>query len=128
MLYDVNSVGLAAFLGGFLGGALLIFQNERALGRPAGHILAIGVAATFGLVLAGMFLPEQIPGIVYTIATIFACRAWAETTHGPEVAEALLEEGRRYSNWRAAGMGLLMLIPTFFIVMGVVFVLVMLGM
>lgn len=111
-LHDARNVMLGAFLGGVFGGTWMIYENDRANGGTGSQVLLTGLAATAALAVLVFVLPEGVPGFVFTIAAVFGCRAWMETTQGPWVTERLLDGVPRHSRWRAAGFGLLMLIPT----------------
>jgi len=109
-LHDVGSVMLGAFLGGVLGGSFMLYQNARALGDPQPlRFVGIGAALTVLVALLAGILPEQVPGIVFTLGAVFGCRAWAESVQGAAIRAS---EVPRVSRWKAAGWALLMLIPT----------------
>ena len=111
-IHDQRSIMLAAFLGGFLGGALILYQNEKALGRANPTTMLIGLAGALLVVILAIVLPEGVPGIVFTMATVFGCRAWAEKLQGPELARAQEAGTPHPSRWGVAGWSLLMLVPT----------------
>jgi hypothetical protein len=117
-LHDAGSVMLGAFLGSVLGGAILLHKNAVALQEPQpGKYLAMGAGGAVAMAL----LPEQVPSIVYTLAAVYVCGAWARSAQGPRMEASLAAGVPRVSRWHAAGWALLMLIPTALITLAVAF-------
>jgi hypothetical protein len=86
-LHRPQSVALAAFLGSPLGGALLLADNERRLGRAgaAWATLAVGTLGTLVLVVVGAYAPSQL-ALPLALAGVFATRQVAIARHGAALA------------------------------------------
>lgn len=108
-LYSVPAVGLGTFFGTSVAGAYFIVQNLKALGREreVKTVWAVGIGLFIAMTLAGIFLPDNIPAVVFVLPPLFAMNAYARQLFGPQVLEHKANNGRFYSLWRAVGIGLL---------------------
>lgn len=115
-LYSLRAIGGATFLGGPLGGGLLIRRNELNLGNAQGASAALFVALGGTALLAcGMaFTPDQvmekipdsvIPAI-YTALIVY----WAKRRQGAEVLRHQSLGGQMYSGWKAFGVAMVSLL------------------
>ncbi|MEE8625324.1 MAG: hypothetical protein V3T19_08290 [Acidiferrobacterales bacterium] len=114
-LYSLGSIGLATFLGTWLAGAVLISRNYSRLGkRRASRIsILLGVLSIVPILLTGFFIdyPEQydaflpavLQGIQLGVISMIAHRLQGEAFSAHEE-----KGGQFYSNWRAAGVALLL--------------------
>lgn len=108
-LYSVAAVGLGTFFGTSVAGAYFIVQNLKALGREseANTVWAIGIGLFVAMTLAGFFLPDNIPAVVFVLPPLFAMNAYARQLFGPLLLGHKASNGPFYSLWRVAGIGLL---------------------
>ena len=108
-LYSVAAVGLGTFFGTSVAGAYFIVQNLKALGREreANTVWATGIGLFIAMTLAGIFLPDNIPAVVFVLPPLFAMNAYARQLFGPQVLAHHGSGGRFFSLWRAVGIGLL---------------------
>lgn len=108
-LYKLGAVGLATFLGSPLAGAFLLGKNLQALGRSGetGAVWGIAIAIFVVCMALAFILPESVPAIPFTIAQVAGMFFLAQQRIGPAVVLHTEQGGPLYSNWRAAGIGLL---------------------
>jgi len=108
-LYTLAGVGLATFIGSPLAGGYLIGRNLKALGRHSEVIRAWGIAiAIFVVCNALLFIsPGGKSTVPLTIAQVVGMYFAAQYSFGPALVLQGEQGGPLYSNWRAAGIGLL---------------------
>lgn len=108
-LYKIGAVGLATFLGSPLAGAYLLGKNLQVLGRggETGAVWGIAIAIFLVCMALAFILPESVPAIPFTIAQVAGMFFLAQQRIGPTVVLHTEQGGALYSNWRAAGIGLL---------------------
>jgi len=114
-LYSLGSIGLATFLGTWFAGAVLISRNYSRLGnRRASRIsILLGVLSIVPLIIAAFvidypeqydaYLPVVLQGIQFGVISMIAKRLQGEAFSAHEE-----KGGQFYSNWRAAGIALLL--------------------
>jgi hypothetical protein len=119
-MYSAGQVALATFLGGPMGGAILLGLNYRRLGQPGRLWIALVLAtvATGALIAIGVLFPS-LPGISLPIGSIFAMSAVAQSLQGDAYAKHIASGGKQASSWRAAGVSILTLVVTFGLMVGV---------
>jgi len=112
--YRVSGIGVATLLGGLLGGGIVLSKNFQALGQPdrARKVLiscALGMVALLGI---AFMLPDSIdlPGTGFTIVQIAVLYQYAKQTQEVDIAAHMEKGGAMHSNWRAAGIGVLVLL------------------
>ncbi|ROL80573.1 hypothetical protein BLX41_07545 [Pseudomonas protegens] len=108
-LYSIAAIGLSTFIGTSVAGAYFINQNLKALGRESevNKVWAMGIGFFIAMSLAGFFLPESIPAVVFILPPIYGMNAYARQLFGPQVVEHKAGNGRFVSLWRVAGISLL---------------------
>lgn len=108
-LYSVAAIGLSTFIGTSMAGAYFISQNLKALGREAEvkKVWGMGIGVFLAMTLAGFFLPENIPAVVFILPQIYGMNAYARQLFGPQVIEHKTNGGPFVSLWRVAGISLL---------------------
>src|SRR6266487_4954564 len=110
-LYTPRQVGMAAFLGTPLGGAVLIALNYVRLGNRKGARLAIvlGFAATAALIGLALWLPipKSFPHAVIPMLAAWAIWGITEWLQGAALAARRAEGATTPSTWAAAATGLL---------------------
>lgn len=108
-LYKLGAVGVATFLGSPLAGAYLLGKNLQALGRggETGAVWGIAIAIFVVCMALAFILPESVPAIPFTIAQVAGMFFLAQQRIGPVMVLHTEQGGPLYSNWRAAGIGLL---------------------
>ncbi|HEY0502956.1 MAG TPA: hypothetical protein VGD42_05605 [Lysobacter sp.] len=127
-LYKVSGIGLATFMGSVLAGGWLIARNYRALGEPdkANRALMYAVLAMLVVTGVALLLPDGVPGIALTVPQILATMHIARQRQGGPIAR-YQADARTYSNWRAFGVSLLVVVLLIVVAFAVVFPLTMAG-
>ncbi|WP_025129259.1 hypothetical protein [Pseudomonas sp. PH1b] len=108
-LYSIPAIGLSTFIGSSVAGAYFISQNLKAMGRESevNKAWAMGIGLLVAMSVAGFFLPESIPAVVFVLPPIYGMNAYARQLFGPQVEEHKASNGRFVSLWRVAGISLL---------------------
>ncbi len=111
-LYSLAAVGWATVFGSPLAGAYIIARNLRILGRGAEErkVWLTGVAVLVALLLLALLLPENMPTAAFTAAQVVGMYQYGKVTYAEQVVRHAQQGGRFYSNWRAVGVGLLILL------------------
>lgn len=111
-LYSLRSIGLATFLGSVFAGGLLMALNYRALGQPARmrNALVWAFIGTVVLVVLSTVLPEQVPAIAFLCVQLAIVLSLAHMLQGPTIRAHEAQGATMHSNWRAAGIALLVLL------------------
>lgn len=111
-LYSLAAVGWATFFGTPLAGAYVLNHNLKALGLldklKATWLLAIGLLLV--VTALAFVLPDNAPGTAFTVAQMMAMYYYAKQLHAPALDAHRAQQGTFFSNWRAVGIGLLMLL------------------
>lgn len=114
-LYSLGSIGLATFLATWFAGAVLISRNYSRLGnrRAARISILVGVLSIVPVIIAAFlidypeqydaYLPAVFQGIQLGVISLIAKRLQGEALSAHEG-----KGGQFYSNWRAAGIALLL--------------------
>ncbi|MDI9238382.1 hypothetical protein QLQ15_05580 [Lysobacter sp. LF1] len=110
-LYKVSGIGLATFIGSALAGGWLMARNYRALGEhdKARRALGYSLLATIAIMLLGVVLPDKVPAFALTLPQLIAAMQVARRYQGDRIAE-YEAASQAYSNWRAFGVSLLVLV------------------
>ena len=107
-VFDERSIWIATALGTPVASGALMYYNAGKLDRGEGlrHLLVCGaiLLATFAI---GFALPEEIPGLLFTAAQLFAVNAYFQRAQKSAVTEHTFHGGGIQSRWVAAGVGLL---------------------
>ncbi|GAA3917157.1 hypothetical protein [Luteimonas lutimaris] len=113
-LYSPGQVAAAGFLGGPVGLIWFLKANFAALGnsRLETKTVVLGVVLLVALVAIMPLLPEQFPGVLFTVVYIFIGRYVAEKYQLTRKAIAESERFTLHSNWRVFGLGLLCLLAS----------------
>lgn len=90
-----------------MAGAYFISQNLKALGRESEVNKVWGIGLFIAMSLAGFFLPQSIPAVVFILPPTYGMNAYARQLFGPQVVEHKASNGRFVSLWRVAGVSLL---------------------
>lgn len=124
-LYKMSAIGIATFFGSALAGGYiarrnLINLNEHAKGN---NILYISAAITFSILLIAVLVPEDvnIPGAVFTVVQLVAMLQLSKAWFGEDVERHRQNGGKFYSNWRAFGISLLVLVGVLAVVIPLAF-------
>ena len=118
-LYSQGAIAIATFFGGPLAAGVLIRKNSLNLGREKEGLTAliVGIISTIVLFWGIFQIPEpiidKIPNII--IPTIYTGIIYliVEKLHGQILNKHKEEKNDFYSNWRAAGIGLMCLVVLF---------------
>jgi hypothetical protein len=128
-LFTPTQGAAAAFFFGPLAGLYILQANFAATDD---HVLRsktiqYGAIAVVAFALATLFLPEQIPGIVFGVAYMMLTRAFMDKYQHSKDAIASSEQYRFHSNWLVFGMGMACLVVYVVIFIAIVVLLSMLG-
>lgn len=127
--YSLKGIGIATYIGSPLAASILIRKNFLELGedRKAKTALIIGIASTI-LIFAGIYLlPEtiidKIPNFIIPAIYSFVIYFLAEKQLGEQLKQYQEHGNEFFSNWRAAGIGLLCALIIFIPLIGYEFIL-----
>lgn len=111
-LFRINGIGIATVLGSVAAGGWLIALNYQALGLPRQALKAkvFALLSLIPLLLLSALTPEQVPGVVFVIPQVLATVYLARSLQGEAIAARIAAGGPMRSNWRAAGIALLILL------------------
>ncbi len=130
-LYKITGIGLASFFGSSLAGGYLASKNLKALGREeeAKKVLLMSLAITVAIIVAIFIISEfiDIPSsslsVVHVVIMVQLSKKWFAS----ELQNHIDDGGETYSNWRAFGLSLLVLLGLMMIMIPITFILVSLG-
>ena len=107
-LYTPSGVGLATFLGSPIAGSVLMAINYRRLGNraAAGKAAALGFLGTIALASVAALLPQPI-SMGLGIGAWIGMNSLAKAFQGEQIIQHTARGGELASNWRAAGVSLL---------------------
>ena len=112
-LYSQKAIAIATYFGGPLAAGILIRKNSLNLGREKEGLIAliVGIVSTI-LLFWGIFqIPEsiidKIPNVLIPAVYTGIIYLIVERMHGNILRKHKEEKNEFYSNWRAAGIGLI---------------------
>ncbi|MCW7538336.1 hypothetical protein OOT46_10840 [Aquabacterium sp. A7-Y] len=113
-LYSMGGIMWATFIGNLFATGLLMAHNYRALGQPrkARDAMLLAVAGMVVLLMLVFVLPENVPALVFSLPQLLAAYQVAKPHQLHDVDPHLSRAGALHSNWRAAGIGLLVSLGT----------------
>lgn len=120
--YSTGQMTGATVLGSPLAGCwLLASKNYERLGDRSARnrTWVTGVLATVGAMTLGFFLPDNFPNSIIAISYTLGFREHFRLSQGTVFKKHIAAGGGRYSNWRAAGIGLLFLVGLLVVIGGV---------
>ncbi len=118
-LYTTGWMVAATFIGGPLAGFYLLSVNFKNLKKPqlAKKALIQGVFISCALFTSFMLLPQKIldiiPKSIFPMLYSMFTGLYADIQQGSEIKNHVKNGGKRYSGWRAAGVGITCLVLTF---------------
>lgn len=120
-MFSSGQVILTALLGGPLGPSWLMMSNFTQMGFPdkARKTMWIGILGTLVLLAISMMLPENMPGMIPTLAIVFGYAQWFNKTQ----AETFQRSGVRKSWWLTVGLSILSMIIVLGVAIAMLFVL-----
>ena len=123
-LYQVNQIGIAAFIGAPIAGCWFMAKNFTRLGDSARGIwwLIGGTIATAIAIGIGFVLPENFPSQFIAIGYLVALIQLAKSTQGEALAKHKAAGGEFGSWGEVVGMSLLFLIGLLAMIFGAVVV------
>ena len=121
-VYKEGSMAIAIFLGGPFVVGYLMAHNFRQLDEPE-KIGKTWIFSTLGLILligGAAAIPEsvKIPNIVYNLVFAMVALFFVQKYQGKQLKQHVEDGGAVYSNWRAAGIGLLCMVVTVILLLG----------
>ena len=113
-LYSRGQVTLATFLGGPLGGTVLMAQNYRRVGsyQSSRSAIAYGLLFTGVLVIVAFVLPQSFPRMAIPVGYTLAMAHVSDLLQAKMFAAHIQSSGRKSSWWVTVGLGSLCLIVT----------------
>lgn len=116
-------------IGGPVGLVYFLWYNFRALNdeRAAKMSLVYGALFILALIIVLPFLPDEVPGMAFTVAYIVTARLIVEKFQMTKQAIAESPAHDFHSNWRVFGMGILCLLVSIVVMLGPLLVLASLG-
>jgi len=107
-LYSQRAIAIATFFGGTLATGILIRRNSLNLGKEKEGLIAliIGVVSTILLIWLAFQIPEDVPNAIFPAVYTAIAYGIVELLHGKELKKHKEEKNEFYSNWKAAGVGL----------------------
>jgi peptidoglycan/LPS O-acetylase OafA/YrhL len=122
-IYKNLHIRLATFLGGPLGATWLLAENFKNLGHPekVRKTWIWGILASILLVVISFLIPDNSkgPSFLLPVICIVIASQVAKATQGDEIKQHLSEGGATYSVWRSLGIGLICMIITLAIILGI---------
>jgi hypothetical protein len=108
-LYSPRDVFIAAFFGSVAGGAVVMALNYRRVGRPELYYrtIVLGIGAQILAFGIAYLVPENVPGIVVSLAAALVTWGVARWLQAGPFALHMAIGGKKDSAWKAAGIGLL---------------------
>ena len=118
-LYSLGAIDWATALGSILAGAFLLYRNYRSIDAADRARISVADRARttviFGLIGFGVILlcvwlePESwhLPRGLYQLAQVAVVHWYVKSTHGEFLSAHETAGGRFYSNWRAAGIAMI---------------------
>jgi len=108
-LYSQKAVMIGTLLGGPLAGGYLLAKNYKALNQPEkiGRTWIFSIIAFALLMVLAFIVPEQVPGFVYFFLYAWMGHFAAQKLQGSFLQKHASEGGVFYSNWKAAGIGII---------------------
>lgn len=120
--YKITGIKLAALLGGPLAAGYLISENFKSLDKPdlAKSSLYISILVLFGFIFFMFAIPEKvvnaIPSILFPVIFALVSQVIVDKYQSHDLKEFWENGGLKHSNWRAAGMALILAIISFVII------------
>lgn len=122
-IYKNLHIQLATLIGGPLGTTWLLAENFKKLGHPEKirKTWIWGILALMLLLLLSFLIPDdwKIPNFVFPVVCLGIASQVTKSTQGSAIQQHLSEGGAVYSPWRAFGIGLVCLILTLVIIIGI---------
>jgi len=113
-LYTLTGMGVATFFGTPIAGGFLLSRNYKALGMgaEASKALWISIGGTILFILALMLIEQfvALPQISYAVPQVIIVHQLAKYYQGEYIEQHQVEAGLLYSNWRAFGISLLIML------------------
>ena len=126
-LFSRNQVLVATFFTSFIGGGLMMTLNESRLSRMLPHrpnravtFAVLSVVSTLVYAVVAAMVPENIPGLVFSLGSLFIVYAFYNSTQEESFRDHVLRGGSRVSNWVCLGLIVACLVVTIGIVTGAV--------
>lgn len=110
--YKVSGIGLATFLGSSLAGGVLLYLNEKQRGNPQRGYTLLGIALLILALIIGLaiLLPVEVPSVVFGAVQMFAMVHISHSNQGQQLTYHQSQGHGMASNWKAAGISLLVVL------------------
>jgi hypothetical protein len=124
-LFKPTAISLATFLGSPIAGSIVMAINYKRMGRKstAGKAVALGFLGTVALGALASVLPAGFPAIVPAIAGLAVMGTLAKALQEDEFRAHVAAGGAVASNWRAAGVAVVVSISLLVMIFAGVFLL-----
>lgn len=124
-LFTPTSVAIASFLGGCLGGGVVMAINYTRVGKAANAVAMIiaSLVLLAALVVAVVFVPqlEGVPGVILNVAQATVMCLIAQLLQGHMLADHMRRGGDTASGWLGAGIGCLTSVVLAVVLVGLLF-------
>lgn len=127
-LYSLKAIGVTTFFGGPLAAGYLIYKNYLAINEPdkAKNALIAGIVSTIILFCIIFLIPEEtidrIPRILIPTSYTLIIYQIVSKLQGEILKEHEIKENSFYSNWKAAGVGLVSSIILVISLFGIIYI------
>jgi hypothetical protein len=120
--YSPGQIAAATFLGTPIAGAWLMAQNYQAMRSELfGQTIIFGVIATLVVFFLAAVLPDSTPNVLLPAVYTAIVQVIARSKQGPQFQAHIASGGKKHSNWRVAGIGLLFMVVVLLFMVGVLF-------
>jgi hypothetical protein len=113
-MYRLSGIAIATFLGGLFAGGLLLSKNFKILGQDdlARTALIYSGLGMLGVIVIAVFIPESwnVPNVVFQVPQIVLMYQYAKRHQEADIAAHIENGGGVASNWKAAGIALLVVL------------------
>lgn len=111
-LYSKKAVMIGTLLGGPMAGGYMLAKNFRTVNRAekSSKVWSIASAAFLGLIMLTFIVPQQVPSFLFIFLYAWMGHFAAQKLQGEFLDKHEAEGGRFYSNWKAAGIGVVVAI------------------
>lgn len=113
-LYKVSGVGLATFIGTPLAGGIILSINYKRLGKfsESRKSIIFSLLGTLALLFLAVLIPDDlhVPNTVFSVVPIVVMIMLAKQLQEAEINRHISTGGAIASNWKALGIGFIVII------------------
>ena len=120
-LYKVSGIGIATLFGTPIAGGLLMSKNYKMLGNitAANQAILYSIIGTLAIIAIAALIPESwnVPSSVFSAPQLVVMILLAKQLQERHILQHQLKGGKLASNWKAFGIGFLVLLALIAIAM-----------